>query len=351
MSANQSKLISLLKYYWDNHWKDKNLMLILCGSIASFMVKKVLRSKALYGRFSLEINVQKLSAIEIKNFFPSKKNNNEILKYLLVLGGVPKYLEEINNKFSFEQNLERLFFSGNALFLEEFDKIFNVHFKKPKNYLNIIKAFEKKPLLLEDIAKSLKINSGGGLKAYLENLILAEFIRTTYSYLNKPNKLTRYKNADEFINFYTYFVLPNKKMIKAGNGINLLQNKISKQLPIWLGLAMENYVINNALYFANKLGFAKFVESFGSHYDKKNGVQFDLIYLRSDQTISICEIKHRNTMISTEIIPEFEAKIKKMKFAPKYSINKVLIAPNGVSEALIKSEYFDNILTVNDFFK
>jgi hypothetical protein len=44
MAAGRIRLVSLLKYYWDNHWKSKHVMLILCGSVASFMVKKVLHS-------------------------------------------------------------------------------------------------------------------------------------------------------------------------------------------------------------------------------------------------------------------------------------------------------------------
>jgi hypothetical protein len=179
--------------------------------------------------------------------------------------------------------------------------------------------------------------------------MLAEFIRPTHSYINTSNKYSKYKISDEFINFYIHFILPNKRIIESGNGSNLIQNKILKQLPIWLGFAMENYVINNAIYFAEKMKFAKYVESFGSLYDKTNSVQVDLVYLRSDKTISVCEVKYKFEVISTEIIPEYEKKLNKLSFKPNYSINKVLIAPNGVSSALIKSEYFDHIITADDF--
>ena len=61
MAAGRRKLISLIKYFWDNEWKSNHVMLILCGSIASFMVKNVIRSKALYGRITYEINLIILS--------------------------------------------------------------------------------------------------------------------------------------------------------------------------------------------------------------------------------------------------------------------------------------------------
>ena len=50
MAAGRNKLVSLVKYFWDNRWKYNHVMLILCGSVASFMVKRVLTSKALYGQ-------------------------------------------------------------------------------------------------------------------------------------------------------------------------------------------------------------------------------------------------------------------------------------------------------------
>jgi uncharacterized protein len=350
MAASQSKLVALIKYYWDNRWKQCNVMLILCGSIASFMVKKVMRSKALYGRFSLQLHVKKLLAHEVHQFFPKTKSLDEVLRFLLIFGGVPKYLEEIEMGKSFEQNLERLFFNENALFLEEFDKIFNVHFKEPRNYLNIVKALQKRTLNLDQIARHLKMKSSGGVKAYVENLELAEFVRSAYSYKKNQIRYTKYKLADEFVCFYTAFVLPHKRIIAEGGGRSLFVNKIKNQLSIWLGFAFENYFLNNALYFADIMGFADKVESFGAYYGKKEGVQIDLVYLRSDKTLSLCEMKCRTEIVSTEVIPEFEAKLKKFPRPKNYSIHKLLIAPNGASEALRKAEYFDQIVTSEDLF-
>ena len=38
--------------------KISGLTLVLCGSIASFMVKKVVRSRALYGRIELSLHLE-----------------------------------------------------------------------------------------------------------------------------------------------------------------------------------------------------------------------------------------------------------------------------------------------------
>ncbi len=351
MAAAQTKLVSLIKYYWDNYWQQNNMILILCGSIASFMVKKVIRSKALYGRITLELPVRKLSVSNCKHFFPKSKSDEEILKSIMVYGGVPKYLLDLSPSSSFEQNLEKLFFRVNSLYLEEYEKIFSVHFKEPQTYLHIIKILQKKPLTLAEISQAIRMKSSGGVKAYLENLELAEFIRPNYCYQNNSTKKMQYRVSDEFLNFYTHFVLPNMNIIKAGGGRGIVNGRLRTQLNGWLGLAFENYVLNNAIYFANLMGFGDLVESFGSYRSRESGVQVDLIYSRSDRTTSICEMKFSMTPISTEVIREFQIKLSKIPNRSKYSIQKILIAPNGVSSALAVSGYFDIILTNSQIFR
>ncbi|MBF0364301.1 MAG: AAA family ATPase [Oligoflexia bacterium] len=74
MSNGKSKLISLIKYFWDNQWKQRNCMLILCGSIASFIINQVIKSKALYGRSNLGMQLSSLTPNEIYLFLRKKRN-------------------------------------------------------------------------------------------------------------------------------------------------------------------------------------------------------------------------------------------------------------------------------------
>lgn len=49
MAASKTKLVNLIKVYWDQQWKQHpHCFLVLCSSIASWMVKNVVKSKALY---------------------------------------------------------------------------------------------------------------------------------------------------------------------------------------------------------------------------------------------------------------------------------------------------------------
>src|SRR5206468_418352 len=112
LAANQSKLVSILKTYWDQHWSKQNVMLILCGSVCSYMTNKVISSKALYGRINWELCLQPLNPMESYQLLDEKRNIHEVFKYLQILGGIPKYLKEIDTRKSLEQNINKLLFTA-----------------------------------------------------------------------------------------------------------------------------------------------------------------------------------------------------------------------------------------------
>jgi len=93
MANYRHELVSELKYVWERFLsKRPGQKLILCGSIASFMVEKVLKSSALYGRIETELEVPAFKLAETQQMLPGK-GFDEILQAHLLTGGVPKYLE------------------------------------------------------------------------------------------------------------------------------------------------------------------------------------------------------------------------------------------------------------------
>lgn len=352
MASSQNKLVSLIKYYWDNHWQNSNVMLILCGSISSFMVKNIIHSKSLYGRISHELNLGKLSPSESKLFFKHRRSESEILNYLLLFGGIPKYLAEIELKDSFQQNIQKLCFKKDSFFINEYDKIFYSHFREKKTYALIIELLSKGPADLKTIGERLSIPSGGGLKGYLDNLESSGFIKEYLPY-NKPigSKLKRYKLQDEYILFYFKYLLPNKKSIQTLASNQLFSKKVLPNWEAWLGLAFEGFCIQNAYYLAKKLGFADEIDSFGPYFERgQAGFQIDLIFKRMDKVITLCEIKYMKNPVGGLVIAEVEKKARLLKIPKGYSLEKVLIAPNGAEKSVKESEYFHQILELKDLF-
>jgi hypothetical protein len=350
MTSGRSLLQALLKKFWDNDWKDKKIQLILCGSVSSYMIDKVIKSKALYGRINIELKLGFLPTNESIKFFNKNKSINEIFKYLLIFNGTPKYLADINNSLSFEQNIVEMFFNKNSGYHNELEKVFYSQFKEYKIYEKIVSFLSNGPQGLESISQSIKMKSGGGLKSYLSNLEKALFIKSYYSNPNnQKSKIITYKLTDPFLRFYFYFIHPNKKILDSELSPETLMNKITfKKLDIFLGFAFENYCLINVMDIASIIGIQSRITTYGP-LTIKGKAQIDLVFFRDDQTISIIEIKYQNIEVPTKIILEMEKKIEILhSIYPQYSIHKILITQSLPSKKLILSEYFDKIITIKD---
>lgn len=349
LAAGQVKLINQIKSYWDQFWKKQNVFLILCGSIAHFMVKKVIQSKSLYGRIDCEILVENLGPKEIRQFLP-KKNENEILLYLMILGGVPKYFELLKASKSLEQNINTLMFQSGGFFVDEMEKVFYAQFKEHRTYKAIVEILSKNNLALNEISKIINYPSGGSLKSFLDNLELSGFVISYLSIDSNSRKTKKYKLADEFLIFYFKFIKPHHQEIKNNKNQDLFSKLVKPAWTTWLGISFELFCSRNRTLIAEKLGFSDKVIKSGPLFSKKLGFQFDLVFYRSDKTISLCEIKYNELPLDTEVVKDFNNKLNKFLPPKGYSLEKILITKNGISNSLKKLDCFDHILEAKELF-
>ena len=178
----KSSFVSALEYFW-NSWaaQRSDIMFVACGSATSWMVNKLLRNRGgLYNRITAQIYLRPFCLGECEEFLESRGCNWDrytILQCYMALGGVPFYLNLINSKESFAQNIDRLFFSKNAPLRGEFDELFSSLFVQSDKYISVVNALaqRREGLLRAEIVEDTKI-SGGGLTKILENLERCDFI-------------------------------------------------------------------------------------------------------------------------------------------------------------------------------
>ena len=353
ISAKRKTFISIMKYYFDNFWKDSDVMLILCGSIASFMVDKVIKSKALYGRIDLEILLKGLSPPEAALFFNAKKSDAEILKYLLVLGTVPKYLEFVNQKLSFNKNMNKMFFSNHGKMATEMEKIFYSQFKESTSYQNIVKLLKTGLLMSGEIATKSKIPTGGGLKRYLDNLENAEIIKSYIPYGKKVgSKIKKYTLSDEYLKFYFKYIEPHREIIKESTSEKLFETLTRKSFDVWLGFQFEKFCLKNSFYLAEIMGFKDEVILASPYFEKgDSSFQIDLLFVRADNIITVCEIKFYNKKVSTKVVSDLKRKLNLLKIPRGYSVETALITVHGIDSSLEESDYFDHVISLNEILK
>lgn len=363
MAMDDSTFLGKLKNAWDLKFKKNNkLILIVCGSVSSWIDKNILTSAGFVGRISYVLTLEGLPLYDCNKFWDNAGGviaPYDKLKALSITGGVPRYLEELNVFQSAEANIQKLCFKKGGLLYEEFNRIFNSTFvKRSKIYKNILTHILVGRYDPEKIYDALKIKKTGTIIEYLTDLESAGFVKRDYTWnikTGKKSKLSKYRISDNYIRFYLKYIEPNQDLIERG----AFENRTLTSLPGWetiLGLQFENLVLNNRKEVQNLLE----VKPDDVIYDnpffqtktkRQEGCQIDYLIQTRFNTLYVCEIKFSKNLIGAGVINEVKEKIKKLKLPAGISCRPVLIHANSVTDDLLDERYFANIIDFSELLK
>lgn len=123
MADQRRHLVAVLKSVWDNGLSLLPAQkLILCGSIASFMVENVIKSSALYGRVLMEIEVRPFKLADTQEMLAGR-GVDEILQAQLLTGGIPQYLRLLSAAPSIQLGLQALAFQQDGYLVRDYERI------------------------------------------------------------------------------------------------------------------------------------------------------------------------------------------------------------------------------------
>ena len=128
LATPKSKFLAALDYLWNRHLsRMENVLLIICGSAASWMINKIIYNKGgLYGRLSAEIALSPFQLSEIEEFLFAqniKLNRKQILELYMAFGGIAKYVSYISKGKSAAQIINELCFLPHGPLFIEFKKL------------------------------------------------------------------------------------------------------------------------------------------------------------------------------------------------------------------------------------
>ena len=363
MGSKDPNFLGYLKTEWDRTLsKCPNLILILCGSISSWIEENIINSTGFYGRVSLKLRVEELPLSDCNRFWSDQKNrvsSFEKFKVLGVTGGVPKYLEEVIPEESAEKNITHLCFRKEGILYQEYRQIFSDLFaRREGTFDKIIRTLSDGAKSIDDICSALKIKKSGNISKYLQELVSVGFVsedRTWNIKSNKSSTLKLFRLKDNYIRFYLKFIEPNSSKVEQG----AFSLDSIRGLPGWesvMGLQFENLVVNNIIRLCSALGISmQDVERSGPFFQKsskkKQGCQIDLLIQAKFGTIYLCEVKFRRNEVGCGVIREVEEKVNRLSIPKGYTIRPVLIHVNGVAPKVRESSLFDKILDFSDFLR
>ena len=363
MGSKDSDFLGKLKEAWDTLFKKNDqLILVICGSVSTWIDDNIISSTGYVGRISLELTLKELPLSDCVKFWGSNApqvSSYEKLKLLAVTGGIPFYLEHIRPDQSAEQNITALCFRQTGLLYREFDKIFSDLFSKRNLlYKKIIESLTKGPLTQEEISTTIGHEQSSSIGKYLIDLITSGFLvrdQTWHLNTGRPAKLSRYRICDCYSRFYLKYIEPNRHKIEH----NQFQNISASTLPQWntmMGLQFEILVLNNRKFLWDALKIPPEDIVFDNPYFQNKtkrhaGCQIDYLIQTKFNTVYIVEIKFSQREIGTSVIEEVQEKIDSLALPKHFSYRPVLVHVNGVTEELEDNGYFSSLLNFGDVHK
>ncbi|MEI9956641.1 MAG: ATP-binding protein, partial [Ferruginibacter sp.] len=208
LDTPNSDFIQAVEHFW-NSWASarKDIILIVCGSAASWMINKLINNKGgLHNRVTKRIKVLPFTLQECEQLMQSKKNvldRYQLIQLYMVLGGIPFYWDEVAKGLSAAQNIQQICFSQNGLLRIEFSNLFSSLFSNAGRHIAIVNALAKKVkgLTRAEIIKGSGLPDGGSMTRLLNELEESGFIRK-YAPFGKKERSSLYQLSD----FYTLFL-------------------------------------------------------------------------------------------------------------------------------------------------
>ena len=293
LDTPQSDFIPALEAFW-NGWASarKDILLIVCGSVTSWMMDNLINNHGgLYGRLTGQIPLLPFSLKECEEYFEGRGlhlSRYEICEAYMVFGGIPYYLNCIEQQRSLSGSIDFALFNPNGPLYDEYTHLFPAMFRHSENYEKVVNvlALKQNGMTRNEIIAQTKLTSGKGLTRVLSNLERCGFIRR-YSPIGTKEKF--YQIVDFYVLFYHRF-LKDKQKIEPAFWTNIQRTASFYQ---WAGTRFELLVMQHAGQIKKFLkieGVRTNIYSLRT-FDADGSAQIDAVLERADNTANLCEMK------------------------------------------------------------
>lgn len=359
LAGEKSDFLSALGYFWNSWASRKNLVVVICGSAASWMIENVINDTGgLYNRVTRRIFLEPFNLTETEIYLKSRNivfTRYHIVQLYMAIGGIPHYLKEIEGDKSAVQNINSICFSPNGLLRDEFSNLYPALFANATNHISVIRALASRHtgLTRQQIAETSKVPNGGGLTKVLDELAQSSFI-TAYQPFGKEKKDRLFRLTDEYSLFYLRFV--EEAQYEGTDTWNLVSQ--TQAYKTWSGYAFENVCLRHIAQIKKALGISGVFSRTSSFYKKgtqtEKGTQIDLIIDRNDHVVNLCEIKfhHESFTITKAYADTLRSKqgIFRETTKTKKHLMLTLITAFGLNPNPYSLELIPVCLSLDDLF-
>ncbi len=331
LEESNKDILSIIQKYSDLVFSGTKLKLILCSSMESFMVERILGGKTpLFGRSSLRLKLRELGGENAAQFFPSWKLDELSLAYVIT-GGIPYYMMRFAKYRTFDEALQEEFFSlGGALMTEPYFLLYS-------EVRNVDLYMEVMSLIAGGVNKTSKIADKAGISQALCSSMLRKL--NNLSFISEKtnavinSKVLGWEIKDNFLAFWFRFIYPAQKAIELDNAGPFFQ-KTLREMDEFCGKRIEEtvrlYIINTSTVPIKDYGFLEFANP----VEKKNE-EIDFVALTEGDSYLFGEFKWKNSPVGLGVLDSLKRKTA-LVHSCKSSDEYYLISKSGFSDDLIK---------------
>lgn len=330
---------SVFQRIWDQILMKKNIMLILCGSLVGLMHQLTLNyASPLYGRRTAQIKLSPMSFDNFKKFF-TNHDNQRLLEFYGVFGGVPKYIKLIDESKDIYTNIVENILQRDSFLYQEPKFVLKDEVRDPVSYFSILQVIASGEHKIGNISAKLNLKTQN-ITSFLEKLIELEILERQVPVTEEqPHKSKKglYFIKDNFFNFWFRYVFPFQSYLETDRYVYVLQ-KIKADFNLYLSYVFEQ-VSREFIIYSNRLPFTPL--KVGRWWDKN--IEIDVVAV-SEDSLFFGECKYTTGPVSKKVLDELFIKSKATGINRKETFYGIF-SRSGFDEKLLElAEKEQNIL-------
>ena len=335
---------SIFQRIYDEKIADKNIMVILCGSLISMMYSEVLSyDSPLYGRRTAQIKLQPISFEYYKEFFDNK-SKRELIEFYSITGGIPKYILEFDRNKSPLWNIENNIFNKDNFLYSEPKFLLQEEINDLSRYFSILNSIALGNTKLSSICSHLGLNSSS-MTSYITKLIdldiLEKEVPVTENIENGKKGL--YKIKDNYLKFWFSYVYPYQSYLEIEN-LSYPLEKIKNEFNLWVSKIYED-LAREIILNHSEIPFP--IKKLGRWWNSNE--EIDIVGL-GDNEIIFGECKWSSKKVGLSVLLTLKEKSKNVKW--NNSNRKeyfILFTKEGFSDDLISLSKKDKTIILSEF--
>lgn len=255
-------VVSQFQRIYDEILEGTKVKLVIAGSTITMMLSQVLQYQSpLYGRRSIQINLQQRSFSSVRCFFPNYSLKDQIIAYSM-LGGIPAYLHKFDPSKDVLTNMEEQFLDNTSFLFAEGEFLLKEEFREIHLYQKILFGLSKTSKLGE--VANFAHKKSTDINKYVERLLEVRLVKVEQPLYGKKKK-THYLYADNYLAFWYTFIYPQRDFINYYQKNIVLEN-VKKNLHGYVGKIFEQVCHEFLLELLRKGALPFMVTEIGRHW-------------------------------------------------------------------------------------